>query len=392
MFPQTLNSPRSTKQRRAMQVLMGLVELHLQTGKPIGSQTLKDGGFDHMSSATLRNYFAHLEIEGYLRQAHISGGRLPTDAALRHYANEVLQEQQSSASGDHQPACKPLAEKDAELVTWIESIGAELARTTHCAIALLLPRFTQDYAIRIQLVHLNAGRILAIICTQHGLVHTISLQVKNGLTQKLIDLAHKYCNERLNANQSDLNMTMLEERFCSQLHSEIMIRYFIENSAAAQRDLSMSGLSEILHHPEGGNAAVFAEFVGLFENRSGLQSVLNALQDRQGIHFWIGAGLEPHFPGARHCAVAGKAYQLHRTNVGALALIGPSRMPYRQVFDQLAKACEIVSSQLTKSVHKFNIEMKPGSKGNLLDLPPFHPSGKALLQLLAPEDLSQKTS
>lgn len=374
---------------------MGLIELHLQTGKPIGSQTLKDGGFDHMSSATLRNYFAHLEIEGYLRQAHISGGRLPTDAALRYYADKVLQEQQSRAPDDHQQpmTCRPLAEKDAELVTWIESIGAELARTTHCAIALLLPRFTQDYAVRIQLVHLNAGRILAIICTQHGLVHTISLQVKNnGLTQKLIDIAQKYCNERLNANQSDLAMTVLEERFCSQLHSEIMIRYFIENSAAAQRDMSMSGLSEILHHPEGGNAAVFAEFVGLFENRAGLQNLLNALQNRQGIHFWIGDGLEPHFPGARHCAVAGAAYQLHRTNVGALALIGPSRMPYRQVFDQLANACEIVSRQLTKSVHKFNIEMKPGSRGNLLDLPPFHSSGKALLQLVAPENLSQKTS
>lgn len=372
---------------------MGLVELYLETGKPIGSQTLKDGGFDHMSSATLRNYFAHLESEGYLRQAHISGGRLPTDKALSLYADWVLKEQEGN--GDeilHDPILRQSPKSEAELSTWMESVGAELAQSTHCAIVLPLPRFAQDYATRIQLVHLHAGRLLAIICTQHGLVHTLSLQVKEILTRELIELAQRFCNMRLNTHSVHLAMTLQEERFCSQLHSEIMIRYFIENSPSGQRDLPVIGLSEILHHPEGGNAAVFAEFVSLFENRAGLQSILNTLQGRQGIHFWIGDALRFLFPAANHCAIVGTAYQMHRTNVGAFALIGPSRLPYRQIFEQLKRARDVLSRQLTQCVHKFNLEMRSGAKNKSSNLPQLRNDGKNLLQLVAPKNCKQESS
>lgn len=386
MIPQTLHSSRSTKQRRAMQILMGLVELHIETGKPIGSQTLKQGGFDHMSSATLRNYFAHLETEGFLRQAHISGGRLPTDSAFRFYAEQVLdqlsQKSQVTFSNDREDKISP-PQRDSELTDWIEAIGAALARSAHCGIALLLPRFTHDFAARIQLVLLNSHRVLAIICTQHGLVHTIVLHVEKSLCLDAIETVQKYCNWRINSPQSKSPVLDRDEEFCNQLHSEIMIRYFIENSVAAHRDLSINGLSEILHYPEGGNSAVFAEFVGLFENREGMQNLLNALQSRQGPQFWIGDALEPFFPGTRHCAVLGIPYQLHRTNVGALALVGPSRLPYRDLFAKLLQTCETLSRQLTQSVHKFNIELRSDARSKSFSNP-LALGGKALLQWVHP--------
>ena len=63
-------------------VLIGLVEYFIKTGKPVGSNTLKETGFGDLSSATIRNYFAHLETEGYLTQQHSSGGRIPTNLAI----------------------------------------------------------------------------------------------------------------------------------------------------------------------------------------------------------------------------------------------------------------------------------------------------------------------
>ena len=79
------------RESREKAVLLGLVELYLLTGKPIGSNTLKENGFGHISSATIRNYFAKLEAQGMLKQQHSSGGRTPTPLAYKFYANHYRQ-------------------------------------------------------------------------------------------------------------------------------------------------------------------------------------------------------------------------------------------------------------------------------------------------------------
>ena len=77
---------RTQREEREKTVLLGLVELHLLTGKPIGSNTLKENGFEQISAATIRNYFAKLEAQGFLQQQHTSGGRIPTALAYKFYA------------------------------------------------------------------------------------------------------------------------------------------------------------------------------------------------------------------------------------------------------------------------------------------------------------------
>lgn len=79
---------KMSKEEREKTVLLGLVDHYIREGKPVGSNTLKDVGFQDLSSATLRNYFSILEDQGYLHQQHISGGRIPTAAAYRIYAQE----------------------------------------------------------------------------------------------------------------------------------------------------------------------------------------------------------------------------------------------------------------------------------------------------------------
>lgn len=65
------------KADREKQVLLGLVDTYIRTGKPVGSNTLKEGSFENLSSATIRNYFARLEEEGFLKQQHSSGAESP---------------------------------------------------------------------------------------------------------------------------------------------------------------------------------------------------------------------------------------------------------------------------------------------------------------------------
>jgi heat-inducible transcriptional repressor len=89
---------KPSKNERERQVLLVLVDYYIKTGRPVGSNTLKELGFTTLSSATIRNYFTRLEDEGFLIQQHASGGRLPTSKALRLYALDCLDSPEKGAS------------------------------------------------------------------------------------------------------------------------------------------------------------------------------------------------------------------------------------------------------------------------------------------------------
>src|SRR5690349_18344642 len=91
---------RPAKDQRERLVLLGLVDLHLSSGKPIGSNTLRENGFENLSSATIRNYFMKLEEDGFLKQQHSSGGRIPTEKGFRLYAQECLKNGPASSTKD----------------------------------------------------------------------------------------------------------------------------------------------------------------------------------------------------------------------------------------------------------------------------------------------------
>ena len=68
---------------RSRDVLKSLIQLHIATGQPVGSETLARMFQRSVSSATLRNIMADLERLGYLTHPHTSAGRMPTDEGYR---------------------------------------------------------------------------------------------------------------------------------------------------------------------------------------------------------------------------------------------------------------------------------------------------------------------
>lgn len=74
---------------RIEQVLTCAIEDFIRTAEPISSQSLTEGHGLQVSSATIRNWFAQLEEEGYLAQPHTSAGRIPTEAGYRWYVSRL---------------------------------------------------------------------------------------------------------------------------------------------------------------------------------------------------------------------------------------------------------------------------------------------------------------
>ncbi|MGL5204909.1 MAG: heat-inducible transcriptional repressor HrcA [Metamycoplasmataceae bacterium] len=66
-----------------------IVESFIKYGLPIGSENLIKQNNLSVSSATVRNAMAVLEKEGYIEKHHSSGGRIPSVAGIKYYADKL---------------------------------------------------------------------------------------------------------------------------------------------------------------------------------------------------------------------------------------------------------------------------------------------------------------
>src|SRR5262245_37565073 len=82
---------------RGKEVLKALIQLHVETGEPVGSESLSRVLQQRLSPATLRNVMADLERQGYLAHPHTSAGRIPTDEGYRVYVDSLMSHHSLSA-------------------------------------------------------------------------------------------------------------------------------------------------------------------------------------------------------------------------------------------------------------------------------------------------------
>ena len=77
---------------RQKDLLRVIIELHVKTGEPVGSELVEKESNLGVSPATIRNEMARLTDLGYLKQPHTSAGRAPTPLAYRVYITELMKE------------------------------------------------------------------------------------------------------------------------------------------------------------------------------------------------------------------------------------------------------------------------------------------------------------
>lgn len=358
----TLPIKRSGKQERERAVLLSLVEHYIKTGKPVGSNTLKEVGFADLSSATIRNYFAHLEDEGYLSQPHISGGRLPTHAAYRLYADEYV----NSAPSDREasPFKKIRSHESREIATFLHESVETLSQLTGCAAFLSAPRFDHDFIVDIKLVQIDAARCLCVIVTDFGLIQTEVIPLPKKFSAFAIKRLEAYFHWRITGLNAPENLGAEETAFAQGIYNELMVRYIVGYSNFIDEDIYRTGFSNLLKYPDFQDTAHLASSLSLFENAHHMRVLLRGCVATDQLKFWIGDDLVPYSSAPPNCAVLTIPYHINHSPVGAVGLLGPTRIPYRTLFQTLRHFSESVSEALTRNIYKFKISFRQPETGH----------------------------
>lgn len=360
----TLTAKPNSKHDRKHQVLIGAIDYYIKTGKPVGSDTLRTEKFDLLSSATIRNYFAHLENEGYLTQAHTSGGRIPTEKGFKLYAEESLKSLPSLL--EMREDFKEIAnEETKEIINLLQKAANHLSHLTNTPIFLSAPRFDQDYVLDIKLVPIDQQRYLAVIVTDFGVVQTEILHTGKKLDFFSLKRLESYFNCRLNGRNLSENLDKEEEEIALKFYNELMLRYIVGYTNYTDKEIIRTGFSKLLTYPDFQDTTLLANSLSLFENIHSMRLILKECTKQNRLRFWIGDDLNSYTAGSKDCAVIAVPYFINQQSVGAIGLLGPARIAYPELFKILSEFSEAISKALTRNIYKHKISFRTPSQESL---------------------------
>ncbi len=369
----------SGKQERELKVLLGLVDYFIRSGKPVGSNTLKEAGFDNLSSATIRNYFANLEETGYLKQLHTSGGRVPTEKAYRLFAKEHL-DQQTLEEKIAERLNQIKSYENKEIAAYLNTAVELLSQLTQTAVFISAPRFDQDFIIDIKLIGIDATRTACILVTNFGAIHTEILYTEKKLSNFAIKRIENYFHWRLSGLDRPENLEDDEEAVAQKFYNEVMVRYIVGYSHYYEEEIYRTGFSRLLHYPDFETPTALANSLGLFENIPGMRLLLKETERHGHIRYWVGEDLLPYSASSPNCAVVAIPYCINQKVVGALGLLGPMRVPYRELFGTIDYFSHCVSEALTKSLYRFKITFRQPQEKDQAEQPILAHTSSILLE------------
>lgn len=326
------------------------------TGRPIGSNTLRESGFQDLSSATIRNYFAHLEASGFLKQQHTSGGRVPTTKAYRFYAEEAYEAPHLDEAATE--PLRALARDTKEVSAFLAEATEQLSRVTGCAVFLSAPRFDHDFVLDIRLLPLDSHRCLCAIVTDFGSVLTEVIHTEIKLTTFVVKRLESFLSWKLTGLDQPENLEEEEEQTAHRLYNEAMLRFITRYSTFSSQEVYTAGFSRLLSHQEFSTPAALGRGLALLESNDRMRAILSDCQKEGSVQYWIGEDLIPYLPSPQQCAVIASPYSIHQSIVGAVGLFGPTRMPYRQLFGAIRLFSQLIGESLSRSLYKFQIQYR----------------------------------
>lgn len=320
---------------RSRDVLKSLIQLHIATGAPVGSESLSRALDRSLSSATLRNIMADLERLGYLDHPHTSAGRMPTDEGYRVYVDCLMSH-------------RPLPSREAaaiaiELYTSgvsphevMENASHVLSRLSRQVGFVLAPEMQRTSLRHLNLVRLPHPRILVVMVSGAGLVTHKVIEMDEELTQEDLQTCANYLNVHftgmtLAAIRGRLLEMMREEK---ALYDSLLKRVVCVGErafAAAGDDVSvyLDGASNILEQPEFEDVRRMRALFRTFEEKGRLVKILNACLSGGGVRVIIGH--ENPDPELKSMTLVTASYPVEGEASWGLGVMGSTRMEYARV-------------------------------------------------------------
>ncbi len=342
---------------RSREIFRHIVDAYVETGEPVGSRTIARKLNGSLSPATIRNVMADLEYAGLLFAPHTSAGRLPTEAGLRMFVSGLLQvggldaEERKTIDAHCQAAGRSPEDVLAQAT-------GTLAGLAQCAGLVMAPKVEAPLK-HIEFVHLKPGSALVVMVNESGVVENRLIEVPADLPPSALVQAGNFLVAHLTGKTlaeaktdilADLDSRRAE---LDELTAKVVkagLATWGGASASNVRDaaLIIKGQSNLLNNVTAlEDLESIRHLFTVLEAREEMLRVLDLVGRGDGVQIFIGAQNELF--GMAGCSMVVAPFQNAREQiVGAIGVIGPTRLNYARIIPMVDYTAKLVGRMLEK--------------------------------------------
>lgn len=344
--------------QRARDIFRQIVETYLDRGEPVGSRSISKMSPINLSPASIRNVMSDLEHLGLIFSPHTSAGRIPTETGLRFFIDAFLEIGDITA-GERRRIEEEIKAKEPDRS--IDDLLAEASRSlsglSRGAGVVLAGK--HDLRLKhVEFVRLEPGRALVVLVGEDGSVENRLINVDPGTTPSALVEAANYLNNALRGHTVSEARTELERRRAAaqaeldELTAELVNAGFATLAKASSdrpETLIVRGRSNLL---EDVKAAGDLKRIGLLfddlETQRELISLLANAEAGEGVRIFVGSESNL-FSLSGSSLVVSPFHDTDERVVGALGVIGPTRLNYARVVPMVDYTAKLVSRLIGKT-------------------------------------------
>jgi heat-inducible transcriptional repressor len=322
-------------------VLNAVIEIYIATGEPVASQTVarKLDNKDGMSPATIRNVMASLGEAGLLEQPHTSAGRCPTAKAFRLYVEQLNGSAKYATSALSQERREQIEESFAGVSSrqqFLERTSQVLALVSS-GLGVAMEAQSETYWLdHIHFSRIASGRVLAVVVTKSGTVLDRVLTLDHDLSLTELETAAAFLNQNyrgwsIQRIRAELATRLEQERseYDQMMRSvkELYRKGALEQDAPGQ-SIFIVGVANLVEAQA--DVERMRRLLNALEAKQRLVELLDAYVDARQQSVRVVVGLEETMPEMRDLVLIGAPTRLGTQNLGTVAVIGSTRIPYQE--------------------------------------------------------------
>ena len=351
---------------RQRMVLRAVVTAYVAEAAPASSATVSHLLPVALSSASIRNTMADLAALGLIEKPHASAGRVPTQAGLRLFVEQLLNPRQLP-DFDRRSLTHECEEVTGEHVArWVSQ---QLSERTHQLGFVVAPRIERVPMRHVSFVRVARDKLLAVLVPEAGSIQQRVIDDPGLGDQGELDTVAARLNERLPGRTLGEMRTLLE-RELHDLRSEargayvraadLGLRAFAVMDSD-QADLVITTRSALLSQPEFNDPGRTRAIFEAVETNQRLVEVIGRVLEEEGDEVSVSLGEELEELGLRDCAMVAVSYgkgvggpvpaepgaDSGDRALGVLGVIGPNRMDYGRVIPLVSYCSRLVTEKFT---------------------------------------------
>ena len=340
---------------RSREIFRHIVDTYVASGEPVGSRNISKALPSGLSAASVRNVMADLEALGLIYSPHTSAGRMPTETGLRFFIDSLMEvgplnteernqiEQQLPSQADSQSLDDVLAKTGSILSGLTGSAGLVLAKKQNSPLK------------HVEFVRLDETQALVVLVNEDGQVENRVLPLPAGTTASALSEATNYLNARIRGNTLDQARLNIEKLYTSakeeldgltQRVVEAGIASWVDAGDNAPPTMIVRGQSNLLDDMSAQND--LERIRRLFDDLEAKKDVMQLLQlaeEGDGVRIFIGSENSLFSLSGSSLVISPYRDQENRV-VGALGIIGPTRLNYARIIPTVDFTAQLISRML----------------------------------------------